>query len=40
MDRKPYQLKLEAARIVGYRSMFMGSVKDRMNLLILIFEHF
>jgi hypothetical protein len=40
MDRKPYQLKLEAARIVGYRSMFMGSVKDRMNPLFLIFEHF
>jgi hypothetical protein len=32
-DEKPYQLKLEAARIVGYRSMFMGSVKDRMNPL-------
>ncbi|KAH6953491.1 hypothetical protein DER45DRAFT_380750 [Fusarium avenaceum] len=29
-DRKPYQLKLEAARIVGYRSMFMGSVKDHI----------
>ncbi|KAM0425482.1 hypothetical protein ACHAPT_009271 [Fusarium lateritium] len=25
---KPYQLKLEAARIVGYRSLFMGGVKD------------
>lgn len=37
-DRTPYQLKLEAARIVGYRSMFMGSVKDRMNLLFLFFE--
>ncbi|KAJ4129775.1 hypothetical protein NW768_006744 [Fusarium equiseti] len=27
-DGAPYQFKLEAARIVGYRSMFMGSVKD------------
>ncbi|CAG7560593.1 unnamed protein product [Fusarium equiseti] len=27
-DGTPYQFKLEAARIVGYRSMFMGSVKD------------
>ena len=27
-DGTPYQSKLEAARIVGYRSMFMGSVKD------------
>lgn len=25
----PYQFKLEAARVIGYRSMFMGSVKDR-----------
>lgn len=24
----PYQFKLEAARLVGYRSMFMGFVKD------------
>ncbi|KAI9167898.1 hypothetical protein HJFPF1_04039 [Paramyrothecium foliicola] len=24
----PYQLKLEGARVTGYRSMFMGSVKD------------
>ncbi|KAF5675541.1 hypothetical protein FHETE_2538 [Fusarium heterosporum] len=29
-DSKPYQLKLEAARIVGYRSMFMGSVTDHI----------
>ncbi|KAM0340118.1 hypothetical protein ACHAPU_010610 [Fusarium lateritium] len=29
-DGKPYQLKLEAARIVGYRSMFMGSVTDHI----------
>ncbi|KAM0229670.1 hypothetical protein ACHAP5_011580 [Fusarium lateritium] len=29
-DGVPYQLKLEAARIVGYRSMFMGSVKDHI----------
>ncbi|KAF4457883.1 hypothetical protein F53441_236 [Fusarium austroafricanum] len=29
-DGKPYQLKLEAARIVGYRSMFMGGVKDHI----------
>jgi hypothetical protein len=29
-DGTPYQFKLEAARIVGYRSMFMGSVKDCM----------
>ncbi|KAH7324205.1 hypothetical protein B0I35DRAFT_449254 [Stachybotrys elegans] len=26
----PYQLKLEAARVRGYRSIFMGSVKDRI----------
>ncbi|KAJ4327252.1 hypothetical protein N0V84_002382 [Fusarium piperis] len=25
---KPYQLKLEAAHIVGYRSLFLGGVKD------------
>lgn len=30
-DDKPYQLKLEAARIVGYRSMFMGSITDRKS---------
>jgi len=30
-DGTPYQFKLEAARIVGYRSMFMGSVKDRTS---------
>ncbi|KAI1064051.1 hypothetical protein LB506_005455 [Fusarium annulatum] len=29
-DDKPYQLKLEAARIVGYRSMFMGSITDHI----------
>ncbi|KAF5561477.1 hypothetical protein FNAPI_3632 [Fusarium napiforme] len=29
-DEKPYQLKLEAARIVGYRSMFMGSITDHI----------
>ncbi|KAF4339293.1 hypothetical protein FBEOM_6829 [Fusarium beomiforme] len=29
-DGKPYQLKLEAARIIGYRSMFMGSVRDHI----------
>ncbi|KAF4500125.1 hypothetical protein FAGAP_3701 [Fusarium agapanthi] len=29
-DGMPYQLKLEAARIVGYRSMFMGSITDHM----------
>ncbi|KAF9774189.1 hypothetical protein IL306_007865 [Fusarium sp. DS 682] len=29
-DGKPYQLKLEAARMIGYRSMFMGSVKDHI----------
>ncbi|KAG7417940.1 hypothetical protein Forpe1208_v004403 [Fusarium oxysporum f. sp. rapae] len=29
-DGKPYQLKLEAARIVGYRSMFMGSITDHI----------
>lgn len=28
-DGKPYQLKLEAARIVGYRAITMGSIKDR-----------
>ncbi|KAM5356919.1 hypothetical protein ACJ41O_003565 [Fusarium nematophilum] len=27
-DGKPYQLKLEAARVVGYRSIFLGSVRD------------
>lgn len=26
---QPYQLKLEAARMVGYRAMFMGGVRDR-----------
>lgn len=25
---KPYQLKLEGAKVVGYRSMFMGSFRD------------
>lgn len=25
----PYQVKLEAGQIVGYRSMFMGSIRDR-----------
>ncbi|KAH7178181.1 hypothetical protein DER46DRAFT_675926 [Fusarium sp. MPI-SDFR-AT-0072] len=29
-DGKPYQLKLEAARIVGYRSIFMGSITDHI----------
>ncbi|KAF4953312.1 hypothetical protein FGADI_6078 [Fusarium gaditjirri] len=29
-DGKPYQLKLEAARIVGYRSMIMGSITDHI----------
>ncbi|CAM1511847.1 Fc.00g093600.m01.CDS01 [Cosmosporella sp. VM-42] len=29
-DEKSYQLKLEAARVVGYRSMFLGSVKDQI----------
>ncbi|KAF5626143.1 hypothetical protein F52700_8860 [Fusarium sp. NRRL 52700] len=29
-DGKPYQLKLEAARIVGYRAMFMGSITDHI----------
>ncbi|KAL9573209.1 hypothetical protein ACKAV7_002894 [Fusarium commune] len=29
-DGKPYQFKLEAARIVGYRSMFMGSITDHI----------
>lgn len=28
-EGKPYQLKLEAARIVGYRSITLGSIKDR-----------
>ncbi|KAJ3526914.1 hypothetical protein NM208_g10960 [Fusarium decemcellulare] len=27
-DGKPYQLKLEAAHIVGYRTLFLGGVKD------------
>ena len=26
---KPYQLKLEGARMTGYRTMYMGSMKDR-----------
>lgn len=26
---KPYQFKLEAARVVGHRSIFMGSFRDR-----------
>jgi len=25
----PYQIKLEAATVIGYRSMYMGSIKDR-----------
>ncbi|XXH02207.1 hypothetical protein Hte_008575 [Hypoxylon texense] len=25
---KPYQVKLEAGQIIGYRSMFMGSIRD------------
>ncbi|CEI66192.1 hypothetical protein FVEN_g4410 [Fusarium venenatum] len=29
-DGLPYQFKLEAARIVGYRSMFMGSIRDHI----------
>lgn len=28
-NARPYQLKLEAATIVGYRSMYMGTVRDR-----------
>ena len=24
----PYQVKLEAAKVVGYRAMYMGSIKD------------
>lgn len=32
-DGIPYQIKLERATTIGYRSMFMGSVRDRkMNL--------
>lgn len=31
-DGLPYTLKLEAARIVGYRTMFMGSIRDRKRL--------
>ncbi|KAF9636558.1 hypothetical protein BFW01_g7454 [Lasiodiplodia theobromae] len=27
-DRMPYQIKLEGATTIGYRSMFMGSVRD------------
>lgn len=37
-DGKPYQLKLEAARIVGYRSMFMGSITDRKKPLPTTYE--
>jgi hypothetical protein len=33
-EGKPYQFKLEAARIVGYRSIFQGSAKDRKSDLI------
>ncbi|KFA79456.1 hypothetical protein S40288_07588 [Stachybotrys chartarum IBT 40288] len=29
-DGSPYQWKLEAARVMGYRSMFMGSVRDHI----------
>ncbi|KAL2878416.1 hypothetical protein SGCOL_006390 [Colletotrichum sp. CLE4] len=29
-DGKPYQFKLEAARILGYRSIVLGSVKDHI----------
>ena len=25
----PYQIKLEGAKVIGYRTMFMGSIKDR-----------
>lgn len=28
-NQKPYQLKLEAATIVGCRSMYMGTIRDR-----------
>jgi len=28
----PYQVKLEAAKTVGYRTMYMGSIKDRTYL--------
>lgn len=31
-DGMPYQFKLEAARMVGYRSMFMGSITDCKSL--------
>ncbi|TEA18741.1 hypothetical protein C8034_v011959 [Colletotrichum sidae] len=31
---QPYQLKLEAARVLGYRSIVMGSVKDLLDILI------
>lgn len=27
-EESPYQFKLEGARVVGYRSMFLGSVRD------------
>ncbi|KAJ0296861.1 hypothetical protein COL5a_004915 [Colletotrichum fioriniae] len=41
-DGKPYQFKLEAARLLGYRSIVLGSVKDHIlieqldDLLILV----
>ncbi|KAI0376806.1 hypothetical protein F5Y04DRAFT_265786 [Hypomontagnella monticulosa] len=35
-DSQPYQVKLEAGAVVGYRSMFMGSVRD--PILIKQFE--
>jgi hypothetical protein len=28
-DNKPYTFKLEGAKVIGYRSIFMGSFKDR-----------
>lgn len=28
---QPYQLKLEAARVLGYRSIVMGSIRDRKS---------
>jgi hypothetical protein len=32
---QPYRLKLEAATTIGYRSMFMGSIRDRKSQLLL-----
>lgn len=37
-EGRPYQFKLEAARVVGYRSMYMGSFHDRTLFLALYLQ--